>query len=143
MWWYSHLPFIAVQIIAIYFYYTGSRRFYSKEERPILIYIAIGIMLDFVVMSTPMFHLPKMDETLSVPWTSILFRMHILSAMTGMVGFIAMLIYLWIKGKNHPYKKLRIFQYKFLFTSWMFGVSIALISFAFKVIFGTRIYDYF
>lgn len=142
MWWFSHLPIIALQVIAFFFYVIASRRFYQKKEG-FMPWLFMGITLDIVMTLIPfLVELPRMSPEQSAPWSSLLFILHIFSAGAGMLGFIFMFVYLLIKGVQYEYKFLRKFQYKILLKLWIIGVSIALINFIIKVVFHFRIYDY-
>jgi hypothetical protein len=77
-----------------------------------------------------------------VPWGSVLFILHVILATFGFFGFIILIIFVLIKGKDLPYPRLRIFQYKVLLPAWIAGESIALINSLIKIIFGFRLYDY-
>jgi hypothetical protein len=78
-----------------------------------------------------------------VPWGSVLFLSHILTATLGMFGFIAVFLILVIKGKDRPYNKLRVFQYRVLLPAWAIGEVIALTNSILKIVLKIRIYDYF
>ena len=106
-----------------------------------MVWIAIGIFLDIVMMATASFllDLPGIEKS---PWSSPLFIIHIGTACFGMFGFITMFVYLLIKGTNHYYGKLRKFQYKILLRLWVLGVGIALVNFFLRAFFDIRIYDH-
>lgn len=142
MWWHKHLFIIGLQIIAFIPYITGSYRFYKGRDN-FLGWIGLGIGLDIIMTILPfLYQFPRMEESQGAPWSSILFVIHIASAGIGMFGFMAIFIYLLIKGVKKEYRWLRKFQYLILLRLWIFGVSIALINFLIKVIFDTRLYDY-
>lgn len=142
MWWYKHLFVIGMQIIAFIPYIIGSRKFYQNKNK-FMFWIAFGILLDLIMTFVPfIFTLPRMEDSQSAPWLSLLFIIHITTAGIGMVGFILMFFYLLFKGTEKPYIRLRKFQYKVLLKLWIFGVSIALINFLVKIFFNIRIYDY-
>lgn len=142
MWWHKHLFIISLQIIAFIPYIIGSYRFYKGKSK-FLGWIALGISLDIIMAILPfVYQFPRMEENQGAPWSSVLFITHIATAGIGMFGFIAIFVYLLIKGMDKEYKLLRKFQYLILLRLWIFGVSIALINFLIKVIFDIRIYDY-
>jgi len=136
---------IAMQIFAIFAYYVGSRRFY-KYRSGFMKWLAIGIILDIMMAVFSMaIKLPKMSDH-CVTCISILFKIHVFTATIGMLGFIIMFFYLAClriigKYKYHNFKKLRKFQYWVLLWLWIFGVSIGLLDFLVKIIFGFRLYD--
>jgi len=135
---------IVLAIIALYYYYKGSRQFYLKEPT-FLRYLALAIILDAITAVlgsfgiTPTTTIPGSNF---VPWRSILFISHVILATVGFFGFIALLIVVLVKGKDLPYPKLRNFQYKILLPMWILGESIALINSLGKILFGLRLYDY-
>lgn len=142
MWWHKHLWIILMQIIAFIPYIIGSRKFYLRKKN-FMIWIAIGLILDFIMAISPViFKLPRMDSSQGAPWTSFLFITHITTSGIGMFGFFIMFFYLIFKGTNYDYERLRKFQYHLLLKLWIVGVGIALINFLVKVLFNLRIYDF-
>jgi len=135
---------ILLAIIALFLYYRGSLSFYRKNS-DFLIYISLAIFLDAITAVlgsfgiTPTTIIPGSDF---VPWNSVLFIIHVILATSGFFGFITLIIYILMKGKNREYPRLRKFQYKILLPTWLMGESIALINSIVKIIFGFRLYDY-
>lgn len=135
---------IILAALALYYYYIGSRQFYLKKPH-YLRYLAIAIILDAITAIlgsfgiTPTTQIPGSDY---VPWRSILFICHVVLATIGFFGFIILLIVVLVKGKDLPYPRLRIFQYKILLPMWITGESIALLNSLGKILFGIRLYDY-
>ena len=143
----GQLPYlinIILAIIALYYYYKGSKAFYLKKPF-FLRYLALAIVIDAITAIlgsfgiTPTTQIPGSDF---VPWRSILFISHVILATIGFFGFIILLIIVLVKGKDLPYTKLRSFQYKVLLPMWIVGESIALINSLGKIVFGLRLYDY-
>lgn len=142
MWWYKHVIIIAIQLIAIIFYFVGSRKFYLGKKK-FVVWIILGIVADtFMSLSPILLKLPRMEAHQCAPWSSPLFVVHVLCATLGMFWFIGMLVYLWIKGVDHYHGWLRRFQYKVMFRVWLFGVIIALVNFTAKIFWHVRIYDF-
>lgn len=141
MWWISHLWVIGLQIAAFIPYIIGSHRFYHNKPN-FMLWLIIAVILDVIMTITASSGiLPRMHDNQTIPTSSILFIAHIVCAGTGMFGFMGMIIYLWVKGYTGDFPRLKKFQYRWLLPLWIVGVSIALINFIIKVIFGIRIYD--
>jgi hypothetical protein len=126
-------------------YVLASRRFYRRRE-PFLGYLTAAVALDVLTAFLASF---KITPTTSlngphvVPWRSALFLAHMLTATLGMFGYIAVLLILLIKGKDRPYDRLRVFQYRVLLPAWVIGEVIALANSILKIVLKIRIYDYF
>jgi len=136
---------VLLAIATLYFYVVASGRFYRRQE-PFLWYMGIAVFLDVATALTASFKLTP-TTTLPgphhVPWGSVLFLSHILTATLGMFGFMAVFLILVIKGKDRPYNKLRVFQYRVLLPAWAIGEVIALTNSILKIVLKIRIYDYF
>jgi hypothetical protein len=136
---------VVLAIATLYFYVVSSRRFYRREE-PFLWYMGIAVVLDIATAFSASFRLTP-TTTLpgphQVPWGSVLFLGHMVAATLGMFGFIAVFLLLVIKGKDRPYDKLRVFQYRVLLPAWAVGEVIALTNSILKIVLKIRIYDYF
>ncbi len=140
----ANLINIVLAFAALYFYIIGSRRFY-QQKNPFIYLFVIAIVLDATTAIlasfgiTPTTQLPNSDF---VPWQSTLFLIHIILASFGFFGFIIMILYVLIKGKESPYPRLSVFQYKVLLPAWLVGEGIALVTSVVKLLFRVRIYDY-
>jgi len=136
---------VLLAIATLYFYVVASGRFYRRKE-PFLWYMGIAVVLDVATAFTASFKLTP-TTTLPgphhVPWGSVLFLSHMTAASLGMFGFIAVFLILVIKGKDRPYNKLRVFQYRVLLPAWAVGEVIALTNSILKIVLKIRIYDYF
>jgi len=136
---------IAMAIATFYFYVLAGRRFYRHKE-PFLGYLGFAVVLDVATAFlasfsvTPTTNLPGVHRA---PWGSILFLTHMTAATLGMFGYIFVFVLLLIKGKDRPYPKLRVFQYRVLLPAWAIGETIALTNSIAKAIIKIRIYDYF
>ena len=136
---------IVMAAATLYFYVLASRRFYRREE-PFLGYLGIAVVLDIATALLASFRLTPtttLPGSHGAPWHSILFLLHMSSATLGMFGFIFVFLVLVIKGKDRPYDKLRIFQYRMLLPAWALGEVIALTNSILKMVLKIRIYDYF
>ena len=136
---------VVLAIATLCFYVVASRRFYRREE-PFLGYLGAAVVLDIATAFLASFKLTP-TTTLPgphhVPWGSVLFLSHMLTATIGMFGFISVFLVLVIKGKDRPYNKLRTFQYRVLLPAWAIGEAIALTNSILKMVLKIRIYDYF
>ena len=136
---------IVLAIATLYFYVLATRRFYRREE-PFLGYLGVAVVLDIATALLASFKLTPTTALPGphlVPWGSVLFLSHMLTATLGMFGFIFVFLVLVIKGKDRPYKKLRVFQYRVLLPAWAIGEVIALTNSILKIVLKIRIYDYF
>ena len=135
---------IALAALALAFYIVGSRRFH-RLRRPFLVWFVTAIAVDAttaVLASfriTPTTMLPGMEI---VPWDSPLFIVHITMASIGFFGFIAMLLFILACGREKPYPRLRVFQYRVLLPVWLVGEGIALVNSLVKLIWKIRLFDY-
>jgi hypothetical protein len=136
---------ILLAVATLYFYVLASRRFYRREE-PFLGSLGVAVVLDIATAFLASFKLTP-TTTLPgphrVPWGSLLFLTHMTAATLGMFGFIAVFLILVIKGKDRPYNKMRVFQYRILLPAWALGEVIALTNSILKIVLKIRIYDYF
>ena len=136
---------IVLAIATLYFYVLATRRFYRREE-PFLGYLGVAVVLDIATAFLASFKLTPttaLPGPHRVPWGSILFLSHMMAATLGMFGFIFVFLVLVIKGKDRPYNKLRVFQYRVLLPAWAIGEVIALSNSILKIVLKIRIYDYF
>jgi hypothetical protein len=140
----ANLINIFLAVTALSLYTVGSRRFYF-DRHPFLIFLVLAIVVDCLTAVlasfrvTPTTTLPSSDF---IPWTSPLFVAHALLAFVGMVGFISITIILLTRGTNHPYQKMRVWQYRILLPVWLVGEGIAVTNALGKALFHIRIYDY-
>jgi hypothetical protein len=136
---------ILLAVATLYFYVLASRRFYRREE-PFLGSLGVAVVLDIATAFLASFKLTP-TTTLPgphrVPWGSLLFLTHMTAATLGMFGFISVFLILVIKGKDRPYNKMRVFQYRILLPAWALGEVIALTNSILKIVLKIRIYDYF
>ena len=103
----------------------------------------LGIALDVVMaISASTGLLPRMKSEQGAPWHSVLFLTHITTAGLGMFFFLGMVVCLAIRGTDYEYPRLRRVQYLIFLRAWMFGVSIALVNFLWKIVYNQRIYDW-
>jgi hypothetical protein len=136
---------IVLAVVTLYCYVRASRRFY-KDKRPFLALLGVAVALDIATALLASFKLTPtttIPGASFVPWTSILFLLHISSATLGMFGFIAVYLILLVKGVDRPYPFLRKFQLRVLLPAWILGETIALANSILKMVLGIRLYDHF
>jgi hypothetical protein len=136
---------IVLAVATFCLYVLASRRFYRREE-PFLGYLGAAVALDIITAFLASFKLTPttaLPGPSHVPWGSVLFLSHMTAATLGMFGYIFVFLVLVIKGKDRPYNKLRVFQYRVLLPAWVIGEVIALTNSILKIILKIRIYDYF
>ncbi len=136
---------IVLAIATLYFYVAASRRIYRRRD-PFLTYLGIAVVLDIATAFSASF---KLTPTTALPghqgppWGSVLFYVHMIAATLGMFGFIFVFLAFLIKGKDRPFDKLRLFQYRVLLPAWAIGEVLALTNSILKIVLKIRIYDYF
>jgi hypothetical protein len=136
---------IVLAVATFYLYVLASGRFYRRRE-PFLGYLGVAVVLDIATAILASFKITPTTALSGphvVPWRSVLFLTHMVTATLGMFGFIAVFLILLIKGKNGPYNRLRKFQYRILLPAWAIGEVIALTNSILKIVLKIRIYDYF
>ena len=142
MWWIYHLWVIAFQIAALVSYAIGSYYFY-KNKKNFMKFLTLGIILDIIMaIGASSGALPRMEAGQGAVWSSPLFIIHVITSGFGLFSFIFMYIYLFIKGTDYEYRRLRKIQFKIFLPCWTIGVSVGLINFFVKVIFNVRLYDF-
>jgi hypothetical protein len=136
---------IILAILTFYFYVKAGRRFYRRET-PFLEILGVAVVLDILTAFSASFKLTPTTVLAGphvVPWRSILFLFHISTSTLGMFGYIYVWLRLLIKGQDHPYEKMRVFQYRVLLPAWAIGEIIALTNSILKFALHVRAYDYF
>ena len=81
-----------------------------------------------------------MPEVAAVPWYSLLFKIHVILSMIGILGFIFLIIYL-IKNRQEYSDNIKVWQFKFLLPIWVVGETIALSNALSKVFFKIRLFE--
>ena len=134
---------VLLAFLALFFYIIGSQRFYKNKSAYILFLgWAIGIdILTAILASLKITPTTQFVESASVPWYSLLFKVHVILSMIGFLGFIILFIYLLIRKKKQYSENIRKWQFKFLLPVWVIGESIALTNAIAKICFQVRIFD--
>mgnify|MGYP001823038023 CR=1 FL=1 len=135
---------VMLAFLALYFYFLGSYRFF-KNRKGFIFFLGLAIGIDILtaifasLKITPTVQLPGVD---TVPWYSLLFKVHVILSMIGFVGFIALFIYLLLRNRQAISSRLRNWQFRFLLPVWVIGESIALANALAKIIFRVRIFEF-
>ena len=82
---------IILAVATFYLYVLGSGRFYRRRE-PFMAYLGAAVVLDVATAFLASFKLTPTTLVAGphvVPWRSVLFLVHIVTATLGMFGFIA------------------------------------------------------
>src|SRR5210317_263674 len=119
---------VFLAIAALVLYIIGSYRFYRNARGYTLILgIAIGIdILTAILASLKITPTMEIAGTARIPYHSILFIIHVCFSMLGIVGFIALFIYLLIRHPSRYSGWVRTWQFSFLLPVWVIGECIAL-----------------
>jgi hypothetical protein len=140
--WLEHSWICLLSIAALIFYYRGSYRFYHNISG-YRTWLGLGVLADILmafIASTKI--LPVLLPGEGIPYSSILFILHIAMSTIGMVGYIIVFLILVIRGVNKQYPMLKILTYRILLPIWIVGVSIALINFLTKILFHINVFNF-
>lgn len=134
---------VILALLALMLYIVGSYKFY-KNSKGFVFYIGFALAIDILTATlaslriTPTVMLPG---AISVPWYSLLFKVHVSLSMIGISGFFLLFIYL-LSAKTSKYKHwIRKWQFKGLLPIWILGESIALCNSMLKLFRGIRLFD--
>lgn len=134
---------VLMAFVALVLYFVGSYRFYHKRSGFKMI-IGTALLIDVVTATlaslkiTPTTQIPGTE---AVPWDSILFKLHVILSMIGIIGFLALFIYLLI-CKSSAYKTwIRKGQFIILLPVWVVGELIALSNALCKICLSVRLFD--
>ena len=134
---------VFLAVLALFFYILGSYRLY-KQERYFLLFIGIAIAVDIataILASLGVTPTVRLEESVAVPWGSVLFKIHVIFSMIGFVGFILLFAYLAIKRSARDNAFVRKWQYLALLPVWIIGEGIALSNSILKITSGIRLFD--
>jgi hypothetical protein len=136
----EHAWIFFLSLLALFFYFKGSYKFFHSQSG-YLNWLGLGVLADiFMAFAASTKILPVLVPGEGIPYTSILFILHITLSTIGMVGYIAIFFLILIRGVKKKYTYLKIISYRILLPIWIGGVSIALINFLIKVIFETNLF---
>ena len=133
--------FLAILGLAIYSF--GSYRLY-RFQKGYMMLLGIAIAIDIftaVFASLGITPTVKLENSDTVPWESILFKMHVSFSMIGFGGFIILFIYLLFTHSSKISLFIRKWQFLGLLPIWIIGESIALVNSILKITFGIRLFD--
>jgi hypothetical protein len=130
-------------VLALALYVVGSYRLYRyKSSYLIILGIAIAVdILTAILASLSITPTVQIENTVTVPWHSVLFKFHVVFSMIGFVGFIALFVYLVIQRKSGCHPLIRKWQFLVLLPIWIIGESIALLNATMKLTSGMRLFD--
>jgi hypothetical protein len=134
---------VFLAFMALYFYIIGSYRFF-KNRSGFVFYLGLAIAIDVMtaifasLRITPTVQMPEMA---TVPWYSLLFKVHVTLSMIGFTGFIALFIYLLFRKRKALSDRLRTWQFKVLLPVWVIGEGIALMNSLSKILFKVRLFE--
>lgn len=134
---------VFLAILALGFYIIGSKRLYSYRNGYLLFLgLAIGIdMLTATLASLRITPTVQLDRMVTVPWDSILFKVHVIFSMVGFGGFILLFLYLIFRKPSKYSALIRKWQFLGLLPVWIIGEGIALTNSLMKILSGTRLFD--
>ena len=138
----EHSWICILSIIALIFYFKGSYKFY-KNQSGFFLWFGLGVFSDILmalVASTKI--MPVLLPNEGIPYTSILFMLHITMSTIGMVGYILVFLIIAIRGVNQPYPLLRVISYQILLPTWIVGVAIAIFNFLSKIVFQINLFNH-
>jgi len=139
---YSHAWIFLLTLFAFVCYFFGSRGFYHRQGR-YLLYLGLGILADiFMAIAASLRILPVRVPGEAIPYGSVLFLIHMTTALAGMFGFLAVVLYVWIKGRHRDFPRCRRLTYRLLFPVWAVGATIAIFNFASRAFFQVNLYDF-
>jgi hypothetical protein len=87
--------------------------------------------------------LPVLSPGRGVPYHSVLFVLHITSALLGMTGFLVVFFLVLVRGRDREFVRTRAITFKLILPVWALGASIAIVNFLSKTLFGTNLYSVF
>lgn len=133
--------FLAILALAIYFF--GSYKLYRFQKGyKLLLGIAIAIdIFTAVFASLGITPTAQLENSVIVPWDSILFKMHVSFSMIGFGGFILLYIFLLFTHSSKIPLFIRKWQFLGLLPIWIIGETIALVNSILKITFGIRLFD--
>ena len=139
----EHFWIFVLSFAAWYFYYKGSKDFYYAKTG-FLLWLGLGVFVDiFMAVAASTRILPVLLPGEGIPYSSILFLMHMIMAGIGLVGYALIYLIILIFGKNRKYRYMKFIAYRVLLPVWTIGVAIAIVNFMSKAILQTNIYSLF
>jgi len=137
----EHTWIFILSLIALICYFRGSFKFFHNQIG-YLHWLGLGVLADiFMAFAASTKILPVLVPGEGIPYSSILFILHITMSTIGMVGYIVIFLLILIRGVKKEYTYLKIVVYRILLPIWIMGVSVALINFLTKVIFDTNLFN--
>ena len=130
-------------VLALFFYILGSYRLYHSKKG-YLLFLGVAIVIDIataILASLGITPTVRIENTVSVPWYSILFNVHVTFSMIGFLGFIMLFFYLLIVRPSKYHPVVLKWQFLVLLPIWITGESIALVNSVLKITSKIRLFD--
>lgn len=134
---------VFLAILALGLYIVGSHKLYRYRSK-YLLYLGLAIGIDILTATLASLRITptvKLESMVTVPWHSILFKVHVIFSMIGFCGFIILFLYLIFRRSSKYAVWIRKWQYLALLPIWIIGESIALTNSLMKIFFGMRLFD--
>jgi len=134
---------VFLAILALVLYIIGSYKFYYYRNR-YLLYLGMAIGIDILTATLASLGITptvQLESMVTVPWHSMLFKVHVIFSMIGFCGFIILFLYLIFRRSTKYAVWIRKWQYLALLPIWIIGESIALTNSLMKIFWGTRLFD--
>ena len=130
-------------ILALGLYIVGSHKLYRYRSK-YLLYLGLAIGIDILTATLASLRITptvKLESMVTVPWHSILFKVHVIFSMIGFCGFIILFLYLIFRRSSKYAVWIRKWQYLALLPVWIIGEGIALTNSLMKIFFRMRLFD--
>ncbi|MEE4256419.1 MAG: hypothetical protein V2I47_05235 [Bacteroidales bacterium] len=134
---------VFLAILALGLYIVGSHKLYRYRSK-YLLYLGLAIGIDILTASLASLRITptvQLESMVTVPWHSILFKVHVIFSMIGFCGFILLFLYLLFQKSTKYSVQIRKWQFLGLLPVWIIGESIALTNSLMKIFFGMRLFD--
>jgi hypothetical protein len=130
-------------LLALGFYIIGSFKFYSYRNG-YLFFLGLAIFIDILTATLASLRITptvQMESMVTIPWHSVLFKVHVIFSMVGFCGFIVLFLYLLFRKPAKYSAMVRKWQYQILLPVWIIGECIALTNSLMKIFWKTRLFD--
>jgi len=134
---------VFLAILALGLYIVGSYKLYRYRNK-YLLYLGLAIGIDILTATLASLRITptvQLESMVTVPWHSILFKVHVIFSMIGFCGFILLFLYLLFQKSTRYSVQIRKWQFLGLLPVWIIGEGIALTNSLMKILTGTRLFD--
>jgi hypothetical protein len=139
----KYLINVFLAFLALCLYIIGSYRFY-KNKNGFLAILGLALFIDVLTAILASFKITSTTQipgTVSVPWHSILFNVHVILSSIGIIGFLLLYIYILIRNPLKYNAWIRKWQFLALLPIWTIGELIALTNALFKIFLSVRLFE--